>query len=65
MLVVVNKRNEQKFFDNYISFLTEHNKNDFDNWKKRQQNLITAQFQNIDDAGEQREKIDAELNKVV
>lgn len=35
ILVVINKKKEAAFKQNYLTFLTEHNKNDFENWKKR------------------------------
>lgn len=35
VLVVISKKKEDAFRQNYLTFLTEHNKNDFENWKKR------------------------------
>ena len=40
VLVVVNVKKEAFFKANYLTFLTEHNTNDFENWKKRQENTI-------------------------
>jgi len=31
-----------------LTFLSEHNKNDFVSWKKRQENQIKSQFVNIE-----------------
>lgn len=38
VLVVVNKKREQQFMSEYITFLMNHNKNDYQNWEKRQIN---------------------------
>lgn len=40
VLVVLNKKNEQKFRQGYLSFLSEHNRNDMDNWRKREENRL-------------------------
>lgn len=49
VLVVVNKKKEVAFTQNYLTYLSDHNKNDFENWKKRQENLLKGTHSNIDD----------------
>jgi len=48
VLIVINQKSMQKFQQSHLTFLSEHNKNDFVNWKKRQENQIKSQFVNIE-----------------
>ena len=65
VLVVINKKKEQAFRASYITFLSEHNRNDFDNWKKRQENIIKSQHGLIENVEEQRELVERDLNKAI
>lgn len=49
VLVVISQKKQQFFQQNYVTFLSEHNKNDFENWKKRQENILKSHYNNIDD----------------
>ena len=65
VLVVINNKKLQFFQQNYITFLSEHNRNDFENWKKRQENILKSHYNNIDDPAEMMEKVAADLDKLV
>lgn len=53
VLVVINKKKEQAFRASYLTLLQEHNRNDFDNFKKRQENIIKSQHGLVEDVAEQ------------
>ena len=59
--VLINKKKVDAFRTSYISFLSEHNKNDFDNWKKRQENIIRNQHGHLDDIEEMNELVERDL----
>ena len=65
VLVVINKKKEAAFKQNYLTYLSDHNKNDFDNWKKRQENILKGQFSNIEDPAELMDKVAEELDILV
>lgn len=49
VLVVVNKKNLEKFRETYPTLLLIHNENDYDNWVKRTMANIQHKNQNIED----------------
>jgi hypothetical protein len=49
VLVVVNKKNIEKFKEVYPSLLLNHNEQDFENWQKRTMANIQHKNQNIED----------------
>lgn len=45
--------------------MIDHNKNDFENWKKRQTNQITKNHEHIENEAEMNAMIDEELQKLI
>ena len=49
VLIVVSKKKEQNFVQNYWNYLIEHNKNDLENWRKRTKAQIQSHMEGIDE----------------
>lgn len=48
VLIVVPKKREVQFKNEYVYYLINHNKNDFANWKKRKEMELTKNYQTSD-----------------
>lgn len=60
-MVVVNKKNKDKFEEIYQTCLITYNENDLENWEKRTKGAIDAANQNIEDEAQRNQIINEEF----
>lgn len=64
MLVVVKKKEIERFREVYPTCLIAFNEQDFDNWQKRTLANVQHQNQNIEDEAQREEIVSAEYNQL-